>query len=267
MNQRIEAPEVERQHEPLRDAIASVMGRWVSERPGDDYWRSPLVGVAAAEDPMFALLPRVVDPEHAMPGDLLSGARSVIVFFLPFLREVGSANDASGRMAARGWAEAYVATNSLIGEICLRLSDHLADAGHRSAVTPATHNFDAVKLVSRWSHKHLGYIAGLGTFGIHHMLITSAGCCGRLGSVVTTMPLPRTSRPDREFCLEKAGIECSACVPKCMRDALGAEPFDRRACYAQCLENDKNHADLPLVDVCGKCACGVPCSHEAPNLP
>lgn len=265
MNHEIFMQKEEISRESLQAVIESVMRRWTAERPRDDYWRAPLVSVAASDDPLFAELPGVVDPEHAMPADLLPGARSVIVFFLPFRPQLGKDNDATGPFAARGWAESYVATNNLIKDVCLRLSDRIAEAGHRSAVTPATHNFDEVKLVSRWSHKHLGYIAGLGTFGLHHLLITAAGCCGRLGSVVTSLPLPPTPRPGREFCLEKAGLECSACIPKCTFDALAVDSFDRQACYAQLLKNDAHYSDLPLVDVCGKCACEVPCSYEAPG--
>jgi len=137
--------------------------------------------------------------------------------------------------------------------------------GFDASTTPATHNFDEKKLVSRWSHKHLGYIAGLGTFGTHHLLITRAGCCGRLGSLVTSMALPPSSRPQEEWCLHKQGRRCSACLSKCVYGALGESTFDRRACYRQCLENDAHYTDLPLVDVCGKCGCNVPCSYGIPT--
>lgn len=30
--------------------------------------------------------------------------------------------------------------------------------------------------------------------------------------------------------------------------------------------NDAHFSDLPLVDVCGKCACEVPCSHKIPEF-
>jgi epoxyqueuosine reductase QueG len=160
-----------------------------------------------------------------------------------------------------------VATNQLIRGINTHLDALMENAGYRSAVTPATHNFDEKKLVSRWSHKHLGYIAGIGTFGHHHQLITASGCCGRLGSLVTQMPLPPTPRPAEQWCLVKAGRDCQACVAKCPCGALSERDFNRRRCYAQCLTNDAHYKDLPLVDVCGKCGCQVPCSYGIPISP
>lgn len=248
----------------LQEEIEAVVTQRREELQPANYWQKPLLAVAAADDPLFDRLREVVDPEHAMPGDLLPGARSVIVFFIPFQPELGRDNDREEFFASRSWAESYVITNQLIASINARLKSRLQEEGYDAAETPATHNFDEVKLVSRWSHKHLGYIAGLGTFGLHHLLITPAGCCGRLGSLVTSMPLPPTPRPEEEWCLTKAGYKCSACVTKCRYDALHPDGFDRSACYRQCLRTDAHYSDLPLVDVCGKCASEVPCSRQVP---
>ena len=61
----------------------------------------------------------------------------------------------------------------------------------------ATHNFDEAKLVSYWSQKHVAYMAGLGKFGLHHMIITEKGCCGRLGSIVTNAKISRPKEAPR----------------------------------------------------------------------
>jgi epoxyqueuosine reductase len=250
-------------HRWLEEEIASVVRTWGISR-NEDFWRTPLVAVASAEDPLLAELRRVVAPDHALPDELLPGARAVIVFFLPFKQWLGEANDREGFFAARSWAQAYVSTNLLIREINTHLQHCLEEQGYEAATTPATHNFDEERLISRWSHKHLAFVAGLGTFGCHHLLITSSGCCGRLGSLVTNMVLAPTPRFERELCLFKAGLECNACVEKCAYEALSTTGFDRHRCYAQCLQNDRRHTDLPLVDVCGKCGCEVPCSYVAP---
>jgi epoxyqueuosine reductase len=248
----------------LRSEIEGFVSEWRRKR-GKDYWQRPLVGVASAEDPLFGRLGSVVDPGHALPCGLLPEARSVVVFFLPFDRALGEANDREQPLACRAWAESYVETNLLIRKIGGHLGRCLRRAGHAALATPATHEFDEEKLVSRWSHKHIGYIAGLGTFGRHHLLITEGGCCGRLGSLLTSAQIPATPRPVEERCLEKAGRTCLACVSKCRYGALLEDRFDRHACYRQCLENDAHYSDLPLVDVCGKCSCAVPCSYEIPG--
>jgi epoxyqueuosine reductase len=245
--------------------IARVLRRQQSELGLEHYWREPLVGVADASDPLFLQVKAVVDRDHAMPSDLLPGARSVIVYFLPFQRFLGQENARHKFFAARSWATAYVVTNRLIATINTHLQERMAETGYRLCTTPATHNFDEKKLISLWSHKHLAYIAGLGTFGHHHLLITAAGCCGRLGSVVTECIVEATPRPDTECCLAKVGKRCHACVDKCQYGALRRTHFDRHACYAHLLRNNDHYSDLPTVDVCGKCACEVPCSHGIPR--
>ncbi|GLI36037.1 epoxyqueuosine reductase [Desulforhabdus amnigena] len=249
----------------LQKEIQSTIKCRLDQKGEKNYWREALVGIANADDPLFLKLREVVGPEHSIPQDLLPEARSVIVFFLPFQKTLGRENDQSTPFAARSWAESYVTTNRLIQDISMYLKSFLEKEGHETVITPATHNFDTEKLISGWSHKHIGYIAGLGTFGYHNLLITSSGCCGRLGSLVTSMSLPSTKRPDREWCLVKAGRNCFACVAKCKYDALHKTHYDRHACYEQCLRNDAHYDDLPLVDVCGKCACEVPCSYQIPT--
>jgi epoxyqueuosine reductase QueG len=158
-----------------------------------------------------------------------------------------------------------VETNALLTAINAHLATFLRAAGHRATVVPPTHNFDEQRLMSDWSHKHVAYIAGLGTFGIHHMLITADGCCGRLNSLVTDLVIPPTPRPEVEACLYKADGSCRACLPRCPVDALTGPRFDRHACYDVCLQNAARHTAVGLADVCGKCACVVPCSFVNPN--
>lgn len=248
----------------LVDEIRKAIHSWRKEHPGSDYWRDPLAAFISADNPSLERLKEAVDPEHAMPSDLLPDARSVVVFFLPFKAELGVENAKCKPYSSRSWAQAYVETNVLIQSINEHLKALFRHAGYDAATTPATHNFDEEKLISRWSHKHLAYLAGLGTFGKNHLLITRAGCCGRLGSLVTSMPLPETRRPPEEWCLEKRGIHCLACISHCRFGALREDSFDRQICYTQLLRNDAHHSDLPLVDVCGKCECEVPCSYQIP---
>ena len=92
-----------------------------------------------------------------------------------------------------------------------------------------THNFDEAKLVSCWSHKHVAYVAGLGKFGLHHMIITQKGCCGRLGSIITNAKITPTQRSTTEFCLYKLDGSCGVCVTKCALHALNADSLDKQA--------------------------------------
>ncbi len=55
---------------------------------------APLLGVAAAEDPLFSAFrrPEAVGPQFLVPGEWLPGARSVVSLFLPFTPELRRSN-------------------------------------------------------------------------------------------------------------------------------------------------------------------------------
>jgi epoxyqueuosine reductase QueG len=233
--------------------IANRISDWVKEADTLTPYRSPLVAFARADDPRFDELQTVV-PGHLHPRDLLPGAHSVCAFFIPFSKHVVAAN-AGGDLASEVWARAYVETNALLADICARLVIELVERGIRAAWEPPTHNFDPVRLTSAWSHKSVGVIVGLGPLGHHHMLITEAGCAGRLGSVVlgTGIRLPLRKDVDGSFCAFGRG--CRACIRRCPVGALTEAGLDRARCYARCLENNARHPQW-LADVCGKCATG-----------
>lgn len=237
------------------------------EHPGRaklGWWRKPILATSAVDD-RFRILTEVASRDHLLPMDLLPTARTVITFFLPFTEALVRENR-EGDLACRNWGLAYVETNALIASISDALGDLLARHGYQSAVTPPTHNFDEERLVSRWSHRHLAYLTGLGRFGVHAQLITPKGSAGRMGSLVTDADLgDHPLHTEEETCLHKAGGRCLVCVDRCPVDALGEESFDRFRCWEQCLVNDRNLADLPTTDVCGKCVAVVPCSFRDPG--
>ena len=246
-------------HQTLTDTISTFR-----QTPGvRTAWKEPLVAYAGAADPLFMRLKEVVSSTHATPQELLSGAQTVIVYFLPFHESVGRSNKGD-LPASLEWAKAYIETNQLIRAINQRLAKALEQQGYASVILPPTHNFDPKVLVSDWSHKHIGYIAGLGKFGLHRMLITEKGCSGRLGSLVTSAPLAPTPRGAEEACLYNYNKSCVACVKRCPVGALTESGYDRQACYAVCLQNAKTYEAEGLADVCGKCASVVPCSFQDP---
>ena len=224
-------------------------------------YRTPLVGVARADDPLFEKLREVTHAGHLHPRDLLEDARSAVAFFLPFTGELADANRA-GTMATRRWAEAYVETNALISRVTAHITEKLSAMGIRAAYQSPTGNFDTDKLMANWSHRHVAYIAGLGTFGLHNLLITEAGCLGRLGSFVLDKRVEPTPRPTEERCLVRSGRDCGACMDLCPTGALTEEGFDRHRCYDWLLKTDL-HLDISSAAVCGKCSLG-PCATRIP---
>jgi epoxyqueuosine reductase QueG len=247
----------------IREHIEAIVARRHEERRTATRWLAPLVGFASAADPLFAQAKRAVSPTHTMPANLLPGARTVIVWFVPFEHSVAAGN-IPGPAASREWATAYVETNVLLAAIGASVAELLEARGHMASSPPPTHQFDRTRLVSDWSHRHAAVAAGLGAFGHHNMLITAAGCCGRLGSLVTTLEVAPDPRRGAEACLHRSGASCLRCVRRCVNDALREDGFDRFRCYEMCLRNGEAHRCLGTADVCGKCLVGVPCSFTDP---
>jgi epoxyqueuosine reductase QueG len=249
--------------------IASFVREEVSRAQTQTRYREPLIGFADADDPRFAQLRAIAEPTHLLPCDLLPGARSAVSFFLPFAREVVRANRQDSRDVApewscgTEWATPYLETNELIDHMSRRLIATLQDRGVKAAAEPPTHNFDPDLLKARWSHKSVAAIAGLGSFGLHHMLITDAGCAGRFGSVVVDSELGPTSSPSDphlERCRYFQSQSCRACVERCPVGALTETGLDKHRCHERLLLTAAYHfRELGLTDVCGKCATG-PCA-------
>ncbi len=247
----------------LAEFITAVIRQTVDRADVVTEYRTPLVGFAPADDPRFADLNRIAGPQHLLPTDLLPGAKTVVSFFLPFAPWVVEANARHPRRVAREWAVAYIETNALIGRIAARLIETLAERGIRAATEPATHNFDEETLLSRWSHKSVAVIAGLGSFGLHQMVITDSGCAGRFGSVIVDAEIAVVPAEPRERCLYFYDGSCLECVLRCPVHALTVDaPLDKHTCYRRLLGVAAEYRELGLADVCGKCAIG-PCSFSS----
>ena len=246
----------------LADFVISAIRRKVDEAGTVTDYRAPLVGFAAADDPRLRDLQEAV-PSHRRPEDLLPNARTVIAFFLPFERWVVDANAKHPEKVASEWATSYVETNALIGRITTHLIGSLAQWGIGAVAEPATHNFDPVSLTSRWSHKSVAVIAGLGSFGLHQMVITDAGCAGRFGSLIIDAELPVALTAAKERCLFYHDGSCQECVSRCPVKALDTDDsIDKQRCYQHLLTVAKAFERLGVVDVCGKCALG-PCALQS----
>ncbi|MDR1242786.1 MAG: epoxyqueuosine reductase [Deltaproteobacteria bacterium] len=231
-----------------------------------DFWKEAIVKTISANNKLFNTLKQYVSDEHFMPNDILMDAKSVIVYFIPFTEQIIMSN-MKGISASREWALAYIKTNDLITKINNELENLMWSNNFSVGKLPATHNFDEKTLMSNWSHRHIAYIAGLGTFGLNNMLITESGCCGRLGSIVTNYDFGDYAEIDerKEKCLHKITGGCGLCQKKCINAAYENQMFNRKKCYEKCLENAEYYKMIGHADACGKCLVGLPCSMQDPS--
>ncbi|MDL2224750.1 4Fe-4S binding protein [Eubacteriales bacterium OttesenSCG-928-M02] len=267
----------------LQQLVQEANQRIILENPDnyikeEDAMREDLVGiqmyepaifaVADANDPLFDGLKaeEVVHPEHLSPGEWLPGAKSVISFFLPFTQRVKEANGADMDHFVDEWLHARMDGEMVLIGYRNYIRDRLVEMGYPSTAPVSEKRFGmAAPRISNWSERHVGHIAGLGTFSMSKGLITQKGVAGRLCSVVTTAALPYTARAYTgltDYC-----NECGLCAKNCPADAilpdLGVMEAKRHDICSPFLDSAK---DLPLRGKtqkyrygCGKCQVRTPC--------
>ncbi len=243
----------------LKQELMELVTKHTLESEKREIFRAPLIGFSSAADPLYGQLKEIVGAWHLQPKEILPEAKTVISFFLPFSTETVAQNQ-QHEPTAQAWAESYVVANQLLGNISQRMIQSLASKGIPAATLPATHGYDAEKLQSAWSHRSAAYIAGLGRFGINRMLITSVGCAGRYGTVITAAEIPPDVRGDQELCLYHQNGSCLACIEACPVSALSIDGFDKFKCNERLLQNATLFADIGFCDVCGKCVVAGPCA-------
>ncbi len=256
---------------------------------GEPIFEEPLIGFVRGSDPIFNQFQKIIGPHHFTPREILKWQAdnngvappdaediSVVSFVMPFTGRTKQDNAAAGDWVAERWAQ-----SRLLGEIFSQtfvreIMAGLMDQGIL-AVSPDTtpmfnkKRYPHVGWASPWSHRHIAYAAGLGTFGMHDFLITQKGCAHRLGSFVVNLKLePNRRRPDdiHAHCLQYQGVSCLKCAQRCPVKAISRETaHDKEACYEKVAASLKycNTNYHIFIYGCGLCATGVPCESRIPE--
>lgn len=251
----------------LEQTIWQILERQRREKGLPDLWRRPIVRFADGESPAFLRLRQAVLPDHFLPRQILPGAKIVISYFLPFSRQAVESN-VGGRYASPLWVAAYQQSSRLLPVINEEICRAVRQAGFRAAIPQDTGYAGPGVYKSRWSQRHIAWIGGMGTFGLHNLLLTDSGCCGYFSSVVTDLDLLPDAMLAEERCLWRSQGACGQCLRQCVGGAWTPEgEFLREKCLDMCMETAGFYGPAESgqpADACGKCAAGLPCSLSVP---
>lgn len=250
----------------VEQAIRQNVSEYQNNAKVSELWRAPLVRFVDASHPTIPTLRDFVYPTHCLPTDLLDHPTVIISYFLPFSEEAVNSNR-GGYYASEPWIQVYTHSENAIVAIDRGLTQTINSWGYHAVSPSDTGYVNEHTYLSRWSHRHIAYLGGMGTFGIHNLLITDSGCCGYYSSVITNLPIEPDTMLAEERCLYKKNGGCGLCIKHCIAGALTVDGFDRNICHAMCMENAEHYADTKFVnmaDGCGKCAVGAPCSLRNP---
>ncbi|MDO4542240.1 MAG: epoxyqueuosine reductase [Bacillota bacterium] len=265
----------------MKEEIRKFIEAYAAEKDKEgliaNIWRCPLVAFGNAQNPDIAVLRKVAHSQHILPWELLPEAKTIIAFFFPFTKEIADSNK-KDRLSSEEWAMAYEKTNAALISLCRDLVSFLQARGYRAAFPQEAFQYDETILQSLWSQRHIAYFCGLGAFGHNNMLITEAGACGRIGTVVTDLEVEYDAVIKEEYCGFKAEGACGACIKRCPVGALTPKGYEPRLCNSLCDENAAVHrgygCSYVLADsgkevagsnTCGKCVVGLPCTLKIPK--
>lgn len=251
-----------------------------STRP---YFEDPLVGFAAADDPLFTDLKRIIGDFHLTPGEVLQHAcgcredeaKTVICWVLPIEETTRCSNRQEKVMPSREWAMTRSYGERFNTLMRTYLTNLIHSIGAKVACPLLTGLWRPVKdprtgMASTWSERHVAYVAGLGTFSLNDGFITERGIAHRCGSVVTDLkitPSPRTCADPWSNCLYHRNGSCGLCVHRCPVNAISLEGHDKEKCQAYVYGELRQTAGQlygVMETGCGLCQTGVPCEAQVP---
>ena len=234
---------------------------------GMQIFNPPIFAFGAADDALFQVYqsPAVIGDHFLPPLQWMQSAKTVISFFLPYGEAIRAANAASYPWPAQVWLHGRIEGQIFIKELFAHIQKTLAQAGYKGLVPILDPRFkigaESTDFTSNWSERHIAFACGLGTFGLSKGLITEKGICGRFGSILTDLHLPRTSRPYQDtydYC-----TMCGACVSRCPAKAISLAKGKDSAPCSDFL--DKTLEKYKPRYGCGKCQVQVPCESKIPG--
>jgi epoxyqueuosine reductase len=178
----------------------------------------PLIGFASADRwenmPFRPGMPPEFYPQNVMPG-----TKTVIVIGLPVTLPILETTPSVL------YHELYRTINNLLDQYTYRIALFLEDEGH-SAVGITRDGYTSLEVlrqrpIAAFSHRHAGYYAGLGTFGVNNTLLTKRyGPRVRFASILTNIEIEPDAMMKEALC-----VHCMRCVEHCPVRAIEAGDY------------------------------------------
>jgi epoxyqueuosine reductase QueG len=248
------------------------------------YFDAPLVGFAAAHDPLFSEFKNIIGDFHMTPAEIMQNAcgcepeqaKTVICWILPISEATRKSNHTAQRIPSREWALTRAYGERFNTQLRIFLVDMLKFAGARAVAPLLSGMWRPVKdpkvgMASTWSERHAAYVAGLGTFSLNDGFITEKGMAHRCGSIITDAAIPpsvRTCASPWSNCLYYRNGTCGLCIRRCPVDAISRDGHDKDKCmeYAYGELRDTAGKLYGVMETgCGLCQTRVPCESRIPK--
>lgn len=276
----------------ILDYVATSPSNRLESFDGAPIYEPPIFGYAAGDDPIFEKFKEVVHQDHPTPREFLTrylcevrniekavaGDVTVVCFALPYHPETMRVNALEKEGPSLRWNHTRWLGQAFNDELVEHVVSLLKGIGVEAVAPDLSSLFRIVRppepLASTWSHRHMAYAAGLGTFSLNDGLITPKGMGVRCNSFLVNVKLEPSERPYAHHlanCLFYATGECGACIRRCPGGAVTEQGHDKLKClkvlYVQqkpWLEGAHGPGYIGAYTGCGLCQTGVPCATRIP---
>ena len=247
-----------------------------------------LVGFVSGNDQIFENYKGIIGDFHLTPpeaykkfcekNDITCSTEnlSVVAYILPISQKTKKENlEYSKEMPGERWAHTRLFGEQTNQKLQKYLVSELKKEAGVEAVAPMTHGYmfrvhrKHAKGVwaSTWSHRHMAFAAGLGSFGLSDGFINERGIAMRCGSIIVDYKLPSDAdkRPEDPYYYCS---NCGTCIKRCPKGAITFEGrHDKQSCsehVGSTIPYIKNNYEINIYS-CGLCQVGVPCSDGIPE--
>ena len=260
---------------------------------GSFFWEpNVLIGFCSGNDPIFQEYKKLVGPFHLTPEEAFvkyceiydiknntTENLTVVAFVLPMNKLTKKENlEYSQEWPSERWAHTRLYGEAANQKIWKYILNELKEEFGINGVAPMAEkklfktyrkNKDAWQggFASTWSHRHMCFASGLGSFGLSDGFINERGKAMRCGSLVINHTLPsdgdKRAASRYEYC-----TKCGDCVKRCPIGAITLKDgHNKSKCYekvASTVPYVREHYEIPIYG-CGLCQVGVSCSDGIPN--
>jgi len=246
-----------------------------------------IVGFCSGDDPIFEYYKEVVGPFHLTPVEAFASANlefdstenlSVVAFILPTNKITKKENfEHSPEWPGERWSHTRLYGEQSNQKLQKYLLNEIKKEFGVEGIAPMTEKglFEIHRThpkvyqgvwASTWSHRHMCFAAGLGSFGLSDGFINPRGKAMRCGSIIINYKLPSNAnaRPSDpyEYC-----TKCGECISRCPAGAITLENgHDKQKCSVKVTSTIpyiNQHYHIPIYS-CGLCQVNVACSDGIP---
>ena len=246
-----------------------------------------LVGFVSGNDPIFEEYKEIIGSFHLTPAEAYAKFceknnitcstenLSVVAYILPISQKTKKENlEYSKDMPGERWAHTRLFGEQANQNLQKYLAGELKKEAGVNAVAPMTQGYmfrihrKHAKGVwaSSWSHRHMAFATGLGSFGLSDGFINEKGIAMRCGSIIVDYNLPSDAdkRPKDPYYYCTG---CGKCIERCPKGAITFEGrHDKQSCSEHVMSSIpyiKNNYGINIYS-CGLCQVGVPCENGIP---